>query len=118
MRWNATPLPKTASVAGTDASEDTMYSCTDRMDSDCWDLRAPSRSPSFIDLVPLSLTHLPDDALHHILSYLPVSDKYEVVMSAGEWSSHPDPSQAAKLPARVQAPACRAANAIPCMAHH
>lgn len=80
---DATPLPKTASIAGTDVSDDTMYTCTDRMDSD-WDMRyIPTfpRSPSFSDIVPLSLTHLPDDALHHVLSFLSVSDKYEPLVS-------------------------------------
>lgn len=113
MRWDATPLPKAASVAGTDVSDDTMYSCTDRMDSD-WDMRVQSRSPSFIthcDIAPVSLTHLPDDALHHILSYLPVGDKYAILMAIRGTEQPPRPLAGCRA-ARSYASAC-----MPCYAY-
>lgn len=81
MQWKETPLATALSCAGTDISDDTFYSCADRMESD-WSMERlpsgvlPGRSaPSIGDTQPLCLLQLPDDALHHIFSFLSTTEK-------------------------------------------
>ncbi len=113
MQWKVTPLPTAHSYTGTDISDDTYYSCVDRMDSECPMERvlpaSGSRSSSATGCdTPLNLLHLPDDALHHIFSFLSTDEKYgawRVAHTSCEYEDvqHHPTTQVAKLSIGVQA---------------